>query len=62
MSAKQLLRLVLVFLGLLVLWGAAALGRRHGTAKGAGESLLLPAIPRSAVDTVVPRAAVTAGS
>jgi hypothetical protein len=53
MSARQLLRLVLVFLGLLVLWGAAALGRRHGTAKGAGESLRLPAVPRGAVDTVV---------
>jgi len=53
MSAKQLLRLVLVFLALLVLWGAAALGRRHGTTKGAGESLLLPVVPGSAVDTVV---------
>jgi hypothetical protein len=53
MSARQLLRLVLVFLALLVLWGAAALGRRHGTTKRAGESLLLPAVPRGAVDTVV---------
>lgn len=53
MSAKQLLRLALVFLGLLLLWGAAALGRRHGAAKGAGESLHLPAVPRTAVDTVV---------
>jgi hypothetical protein len=53
MSARQLLRLVLVFLGLLLLWGAAALGRRHGTAKGAGESLRLPTVPRGAVDTVV---------
>ena len=53
MSAKQLLRLVLVFLGLLVLWGAAALTRRHGNAAGAGEALRLPAIPRAAVDTVV---------
>jgi hypothetical protein len=53
MSARQLLRLALVFLGLLVLWGAAALGRRHGTAKAGGESLRLPAVARSAVDTVV---------
>jgi hypothetical protein len=53
MSARQLLRLLLVFLGLLVLWGAAALGRRHGTAKGAGESLHLPTVPRGAIDTVV---------
>jgi len=53
MSARQLLRLALVFLGLLVLWGAAALGRRHGTAKGDAESLRLPAVARSAVDTVV---------
>jgi uncharacterized protein DUF4340 len=52
-SARQLLRLALVFLGLLVLWGAAALGRRHGTAKGSGESLPLPTVARSAVDTVV---------
>ena len=53
MSAKQLLRLGLVFLGLLLLWGAAALGRRHASAQGAGETLRLPAVPRRAVDTVV---------
>jgi hypothetical protein len=53
MSAKQLLRLVLVFLGLLLLWGAAALTRRHGNAAGAGEALRLPVIPRAAVDTIV---------
>jgi len=53
MSAKQLLRLALVFLALLVLWGAAALGRRHGTSNAGGESLRLPAVARAAVDTVV---------
>ena len=53
MSAKQLMRLVLVFLGLLVLWGAAALGRRHGMAKAGGESLRLPTVARSAVDSIV---------
>lgn len=53
MSAKQLMRLVLVFLGLLVLWGAAALGRRQGTANAGGESLRLPAVARSAVDSIV---------
>ena len=52
MSAKQLMRLVLVFLGLLVLWGAAALGRRHGTARASGESLRLPAVDRRAVDSI----------
>jgi hypothetical protein len=52
-SAKQLIRLVLVFLGLLVLWGAAALGRRHGTAKAGGEALRLPAVARTAVDSIV---------
>ena len=53
MSAKQLMRLVLVFLALLVLWGAAALGRRHGSANPGGESLRLPAVARSAVDSIV---------
>ena len=53
MSAKQLMRLVLVFLGLLVLWGAAALGRRHGTDKAGGESLRLPPVARGAVDSIV---------
>jgi hypothetical protein len=52
-SAKQLMRLVLVFLGLLVLWGAAALGTRRGTSKAAGESLRLPAVARNAVDSIV---------
>ncbi|HKT59455.1 MAG TPA: DUF4340 domain-containing protein [Gemmatimonadales bacterium] len=52
MSARQLLRVALVFLGLLVLWGAAALGRRQGY-KGGGESLRLPAVARTAVDTIV---------
>jgi hypothetical protein len=51
-SAKQLMRLLLVFLVLLVLWGAAALGRRHGTDKADGESLRLPAVARSAVDSI----------
>ncbi len=53
MSARQLLRLVLVFLGLLVLWGAAALGRRHAAASPSGEAFRLPPIARDAVDTVV---------
>jgi len=52
-SAKQLMRLVVVFLVLLALWGAAALGRRHGTNKAGGESLRLPAVARSAVDSIV---------
>jgi hypothetical protein len=53
MTARQLLRVALVFLGLLVLWGAAALARRHGGAPGAGERFPLPPIGRGAVDTVV---------
>jgi Domain of unknown function (DUF4340) len=52
-SARQLLRLALVFVALLVLWGAAALGRRHGTGKAAGESLRLPAVARGGIDTVL---------
>jgi hypothetical protein len=53
MSARQLIRLALVFLGLLVLWGAAALGRSRGTAKAGGESLRLPPVARGAADTIV---------
>ena len=53
MSAKQLIRLVAVFLGLLVLWGAAALGTRHRADRSRGESLRLPALAASAVDSIV---------
>jgi hypothetical protein len=53
MSAKQLLRLGLVFLALLVLWGATALARRRESAPPAGDSFRLPRMTRSNVDTIV---------
>jgi uncharacterized protein DUF4340 len=53
MSAKQLLRLGLVFLGLMLLWGVAAIGRHRGSAPDSGDRLRLPFVARSAVDTVV---------
>ena len=52
MSSKQLLRMVLVFLALIALWGAAALGRRHTGKPAAGDSFRLPPIPRASVDTI----------
>ena len=52
MSSKQLLRMVLVFLALIALWGAAALGRRHTGKPAAGDTFRLPPIPRTSVDTV----------
>jgi len=53
MSARQLLRLGLLFAALLVLWGAAALVHRRGAATGAGEGFRLPPMARSTVDSVV---------
>jgi hypothetical protein len=52
-SAKQLLRLVILFGVVLVLWGAAALVRRREVAPAAGDAFRLPPITRSQVDTVV---------
>jgi len=52
MSAKQLLRLTLIFAVLLVLWGAAALAsRREGVPHG--EAFRLPSVARAGVDTVL---------
>lgn len=53
MSVKQLVRLGLVFLALLLLWGTAALARKRAGAPAAGNAFRLPPIPRNAVDTVV---------
>jgi Domain of unknown function (DUF4340) len=50
-SAKQLLRLVVIFGGLLLVWGATALARRGG-ATDRRDELLLPSINRASVDTV----------
>lgn len=51
MSPRQLARLALVLGALLLLWGAAALARRHESASPA-ERLALPRISRADVDTV----------
>ena len=53
MSAKQLVRLVILFGVVLVLWGAAALARRENSKSASGEVFRLPPIARSAVDTVM---------
>lgn len=53
MSAKQLLRLALVLLALIVLWGAAALARHREAAPDKSEAFRLPAIKRNDVDQVV---------
>lgn len=53
MSGKQLIRLVVIFAVLLLVWGAAALARRGGGSDAGGDALGLPTIDRSKVDTVV---------
>jgi len=52
MSAKQLLRLGLLFGALVLLWGGAALARHRG-ATPAGDAFRLPPIPRASVDSVL---------
>ena len=52
MSARQLARLGLVFLALVLLWGAAALTRRVSGSTTSHDSLRLPPVARSVVDTV----------
>jgi hypothetical protein len=53
MSAKQLLRLALLFAGLLLIWGGAAMARHADKAPDATDAFRLPKITRAAVDTVV---------
>ena len=53
MSAKQLLRVVVLFAVVLVLWGAAALARRLKAGAAGDEAFRLPPITRAAVDTVL---------
>jgi hypothetical protein len=53
MSAKQLLRFVLLFAGLLLIWGGAAMARHREKAPDATDVFRLPKITRAAVDTVV---------
>jgi len=53
MSGKQLIRLVVIFAVLLLVWGAAALARRSGGSGAGGDALSLPTIERAKVDTVV---------
>jgi hypothetical protein len=53
MSAKQLLRLAVIFGILLLVWGAAALARRLEKAPGGSDAFRLPTVARSAADTVM---------
>ena len=53
MSARQLLRVGLLFVAVLVLWGAAALARRRGVAGAGGDGFRLPPMGRNTVDSVV---------
>jgi uncharacterized protein DUF4340 len=52
MSAKQLVRLGLILLVLLLVWGAAALGRRREAAPS-GNALRLPRLTAGQVDTIL---------
>jgi hypothetical protein len=52
-SAKQLLRLLLIFGALLLVWGATALARRREVGPAGAVRFRLPTITRSKVDTVV---------
>jgi hypothetical protein len=51
-SARQLARIAILFGVLLLLWGAAALARRHESAPGRADRFTFPPIARSAVDSV----------
>ena len=53
MSAKQLLRLALMFLGLLLIWGGAAMARYRDKTSVATDAFKLPKITLATVDTVV---------
>jgi hypothetical protein len=53
MSGRQLARLAAVFIGLLLLWGAAAVWQREGSASPAGGAFHLPRVDRARVDTVL---------
>jgi hypothetical protein len=53
MSAKQLLRLGLVLLVLLLLWGGAALGRHRAATAGSGDAFRLPRIAGHSVDSIL---------
>jgi hypothetical protein len=53
MSGRQLARLAAVFVGLIALWGAAALWRRASAAGPSRNALHLPRIDRAKVDGVV---------
>jgi uncharacterized protein DUF4340 len=53
MTGKQLLRLSLVLLALLALWGAAALARHREGTPGEGEAFRFPSVKKSDLEKVV---------
>lgn len=61
MSPKQLARLAMVLIALLLLWGAASLARRGSRGPSESDRFALGAIPRDSVDSIIiQRAADTA--
>jgi hypothetical protein len=61
MSPKQLARLAIVLVALLLLWGAASLARRGSSGPSESDRFPLGAIPRDSVDSIIiQRAADTA--
>ena len=61
MSPKQLARLAMVLIALLLLWGAASLARRGSHGPSESDHFALGAIPRDSVDSIIiQRAADTA--
>jgi hypothetical protein len=53
MSPKQLARLAIVLVALLLLWGAASLARRGSRGPSESDRFALGAIPRDSVDSIV---------
>ena len=53
MTSKQLVRLALVLVALLLLWGAASLVRRGSSGPSAADRFIIPAIARDGADSIV---------
>ncbi len=53
MTPKQLARLAIVLVALLLLWGAASLVRRGSSGPSAADRFVIPAIARDGVDSIV---------
>jgi hypothetical protein len=53
MTPKQLARLALVLIALLLLWGAASLARRGASGPAESDRFVLPAVARDSADSVI---------